>query len=245
MKYLKYIAIILIVFVLIFMGLFPQFIRCYFVAFDDFQEIKKGVFVEKSTNKKQQDSLINYIEKAQNRLKSFWGTHEGNAKIIFCKNSKTYQNYAKTTEGAGFSVGTPLGSWIILNQEGLNVDVLAHEMCHDELMTKLGWWTTKREIPTWFDEGLALMLDYRFVATQDSIQRYIDYRTELNYISPMPIPLNELNNQKDFFGQSEGFTKIAYFTSAVAISRKISLKGRKEVFNIIKKTKKEGKFPNL
>lgn len=242
MKFLKYTFFIIFVLVLLFAWLFPQFLRCFFVEYDSFQEIKPNVFVEEKTTKKQQDSLIKYIESAENRLKNFWGSKNGRAKIIFCTNPETYQKYAKTTEGAGFSIGTPLGSWIILNQDGLNVDVIAHEMCHDELMTNLGWWKTKQEIPTWFDEGLALMLDYRFVSSQDSIQRYIDYRTELSYLSPVPIPLNELNTQKDFFGQGELYTKIAYFTSAVEVSRRISQKGKKEIFRIINKTEKEGKF---
>lgn len=242
MKFLKYFFYTVIALALLFAWLFPQFLRCFFVEYDNFQEIKPNIFVEESTTKKQQESLVEYVESAKKRLKIFWGSKKGQARIIFCKNSNTYQKYAKTTEGAGFSIGTPLGSWIILNQEGLNVDVIAHEMCHDELMTKLGWWKTKQEIPTWFDEGLALMLDYRFVSTQDSIQRYIDYRTELRYLSPIPIPLNELNTQKDFFGQGELFTKIAYFTSAVEVSRRISLKGKKEIFRIINKTEKDGKF---
>lgn len=242
MKVLRPAIFIIITSVLLFAWLFPQFLRCFFVEYDSFQEIKPNIFVEEKTTKKQQDSLLKYVESAEKRLKTFWGSKNGHAKIIFCKNPTTYQKYAKTTEGAGFSIGTPLGSWIILNQDGLNIDVIAHEMCHDELMTKLGWWKTKTEIPTWFDEGLALMLDYRFVSTQDSIQRYIDYRTELSYLSPVPIPLNELNTQKDFFGQGELYTKIAYFTSAVEVSRKISQKGKKEIFRIVKKTEKGGKF---
>jgi hypothetical protein len=209
---------------------------------DDFQEIKTNIFVEKSISKQQQDSLIHYVINADSRIKDFWGKREGKAKIIFCKNAETYKKYAKTTEGAGFSIGTPLGSWIILNKDGLNIDVIAHEMCHDELMTRLGWWRTKKEIPTWFDEGLALMLDYRFVSSQDSIQRYIDYRSELSYLTSKPIPLEEIVTQKGFFGKSELFTKIAYFTSAVEVSRKISLKGKQEIFRTIEKTKKEGKF---
>lgn len=242
MKFQKYFFFVIFILFLLFAWLFPQFLRCFFVEYDNFQEIKPNIFIENKAPKKQQDSLLKYIENAEKRLNSFWGSKNGRAKIIFCKNATTYQKYAKTTEGAGFSIGTPLGSWIILNQDGLNVDVIAHEMCHDELMTKLGWWKTKKEIPTWFDEGLALMLDYRFVSSQDSIQRYIDYRTELSYISPVPIPLNELNTQKDFFGQGELLTKIAYFTAAVEVSRKISVKGKKEIFRIIDKTEKDGKF---
>ena len=242
MKFLKYFFYALITLASLFVWVFPQFLRCFCVEYDNFLEIKPNIFVEEKTSKMQQDSLIKYVENAKMRLKTFWGSKNGQATIIFSKNAKTYQKYAKTTEGAGFSIVTPLGSWIILNQDGLNVDVIAHEMCHDELMTKLGWWKTKQEIPTWFDEGLALMLDYRFVSSQDSIQRYNDYRNEVSYLSAIPIPLNELNTQKDFFGRGERFTKIAYLTSAVEVSRKISMKGKKEIFRIINKTEKEGKF---
>ena len=242
MRYLKSTLLIILTIILIFTWLFPQFIRCFFVAYDNFEEIKPMSYAEKNLSKSQKDSLIINVVLAKKRIKNFWGKQDGQATIIFCKNAETYQRYAKTNEGAGFSIGTPLGSWIILNKDGQNIDVIAHEMCHNELMTKLGWWKTQKEIPTWFDEGLALMLDYRFVNAQDSIQRYIDYRAELSYLSPIPIPLRELKTQKDFFGESDAFTKIAYFTSAVTISKEISQKGKKEIFRIIDKTKKEGKF---
>lgn len=242
MKYFKSLLLTIIILVLIFTWLFPQFIRCFFVAYDNFEEIRPMIYTETSLSKSQKDLLIYNVALAKKRIQNFWKKQDGQAIIIFCKNAETYQKYAKTNEGAGFSIGTPLGSWIILNKDGQNVDVIAHEMCHDELMTKIGWWKTQKEIPTWFDEGLALMLDYRFVNTQDSIQRYIDYRAELSYLSPTPIPLNELKTQKDFFGESAAFTKIAYFTSAVAVSKKISQKGKKEIFRIIEKTEKEGKF---
>ncbi|AFK03658.1 hypothetical protein Emtol_2522 [Emticicia oligotrophica DSM 17448] len=242
MKIFRYIIISIGLFLVLFTWFFPQFFRCFFVEYDGFKEIRPHIFVESKTTKKQQDSLLRFVLQAEKRLVDFWGRKDGEAKILFCNTPQTYQKYAKTTEGAGFSIGTPLGSWIILNKDGLNTDVIAHEMCHDELMTRLGWWKTKQEIPTWFDEGLALMLDYRFVSSQDSIQRYIDYRTELSYLSPVPIPLNKLNTQKDFFGQGELYTKIAYFTSAVEVSRKISMKGKKEIFRIMNKTEKDGKF---
>lgn len=242
MKYFKYCVLLIIGILLIFTWTFPQFFRCLFVAYDDFDEIKPMIFVEKTIPKKQKDTLLKDIALAKKRIISFWGKQEGIAKIIFCKNAETYKKYCQSSEGAGCSIGTPMGSWIILNTDGLNTDVIAHEMCHDELMTRLGWWKTKKEIPTWFDEGLALMLDQRFVASQDSIQRYIDYRSELNYLSSRPIPLDELTTQKAFFGQNQLFTKIAYFSSAVEVSKKISVKGKKEVFITIEKIKKEGEF---
>ena len=242
MKSIKILSLAIVIISVIFIFTFPQFLRCYFVKLDGFQEMQPNVFVEKRISKKQQDSLKSYVKMAKKRINHFWGKQEGQAKVIFCKNIETYKKYCQSSEGAGCSIGTPLGSWIILNTDGLNIDVIAHEMCHDELMTKLGWWKTKKTIPTWFDEGLALMLDYRFVSSQDSIQRYIDYRAELNYLTPQAVSLDELKTQKQFFGQDQLFIKIAYFSSAAAISKKISIKGRKEIFSIIEKVKKEGEF---
>lgn len=242
MKIVRYLLTILIAILLAFIWVFPQFFSCLFVAYDDFDEVKEGIFIEKILSKKQSDSLLLNVLAAKKRVSGFWGKQFGVAKIICCKNATTYQKYCQSSEGAGCSIGTPLGSWIILNTDGLNTDVIAHEMCHNELMTRVGWWKTKQHIPTWFDEGLALMLDRRFVSSQDSIQRYIDYQAELRYLSPRPIPLTELTTQKAFFGQNELFTKIAYFSSAMAVSKKISIKGKREIIRIVEQTKNEGKF---
>ncbi|WP_332368176.1 hypothetical protein [Spirosoma telluris] len=45
-------------------------------------------------------------------------------------------------------------SYLILGPDGNNTDVIAHELCHDELFARLGWWRVKRQIPQWFNEGL-------------------------------------------------------------------------------------------
>ena len=49
---------------------------------------------------------------------------------------------------------------IRLSDEYLELDILAHEITHAELRTRLSAEAQKR-IPTWFDEGIALQNDYR------------------------------------------------------------------------------------
>lgn len=139
MKLYHKLLILGIVGILAFTWIFPPFFRCFFVKLDpNFQEIATNVFVENSFSMKKRISLLKNINLAQKRIYDFWGNQAGKASIIYCESSETYQKITKTNKGAGFSVGTPLGSWIILNQDGMNVDVIAHEMCHDELMTKIG-----------------------------------------------------------------------------------------------------------
>jgi hypothetical protein len=90
MKFLKYTFFTLFVLVLLFAWLFPQFLRCFFVEYDSFQEIKPNIFVEEKTSKMQQDSLLKYVESAEKRIESFWGCKNGQAKIIFCKKTIFY-----------------------------------------------------------------------------------------------------------------------------------------------------------
>ena len=50
--------------------------------------------------------------------------------------------------------------YICISDEYLELDILAHEITHAELHTRLSAEAQKR-IPTWFDEGIALQNDYR------------------------------------------------------------------------------------
>lgn len=242
MKFLKSIFIFILFGFFLFIAIFPQVLRCSFVKYDSFNALRPNVYVATTSSLQQQDSLKNYIKIAKKRIEDFWGTQQGEATIIFCDDLEKYRQYCRSSEGAGCTIGTPIGSWIVLNKDGLNADVIAHEMSHDELMTRLGWWKTKTKIPTWFDEGLALMLDYRFVATQDSAQRYKAYASELFFFSKKALPLQRLNTEKEFFGQGELHTKLAYFTSASVISKKIAFRGKQAIFHTIERVKQDNVF---
>ncbi len=242
MKFLKSLFIILVFCFLLFISVFPQVLRCSFVRYDDFIMLQPNVYAAATSTLKQQDSLKKYIKIAKKRVGDFWGRQKGEATIIFCDNAKEYQKYCRTSEGAGCTIGTPVGSWIVLNKDGLNPDVIAHEMSHDELMTRLGWWKTRTKIPTWFDEGVALMLDYRFVDARDSVQRYKAYRDELFFLSKKSPTLEELSTEKEFFGQGEFYTKLAYYTSAAVVSRKIAYGGKHSIHYTIERVKQSGIF---
>jgi hypothetical protein len=242
MKFIKPILFFLLVVFVLFTAVFPQVLRCSVVAYDDFQPLQPRVYVSGSSTLKQRDALLKYISIAKKRVNDFWGNRQGHATIIFCNDPQQYMKYCRTAEGAGCTIGTPVGSWIVLNKDGLNADVIAHEMSHDELMTRLGWWKTRTTIPTWFDEGVALMLDNRFVSTTDSALRYKSYRAELGFLSPVPLALDNLSTEKEFFGQGNLHTKLAYLTAARAVSGKIAYGGRKAIMHTVEKVKQYNQF---
>jgi len=217
----------------------PQLLRCLWAPYDaDLQQISSGVFVSKDTPPHHRAYLKRAYQQARNRVASFWGGQtQSKALLIYCPSPEQYAAYCQGGEGAGCSLGTPWGdAWIVVNPHGRNVDVLAHELCHDELYTRLGWLRAQRQVPQWFNEGLALMLDGRFTQARDSLQRYVDYRDEWEYLTrgqQIVFELDDLASMRDFFGGSAGHVRLAYATAGMEVARWLALVGRRGIPQLV------------
>ncbi|WP_247232951.1 hypothetical protein [Telluribacter sp. SYSU D00476] len=209
--------------------IYPHVFHCQTVRYSDFEKVNNKLYVSPDITQPQRRQMFQTIQRAQTRVARFWGAARGEATFILCSSPAQYEKYCHSNEGAGCSLGTPWGdSYIILNPFGLNEDVVSHEMCHDELFTRLGWWTTTTEVPQWFNEGLALMLDRRFVNSTDSIQRYLDYMDEWLYLTNGAqefLELEEISTMRGFFGGNQRHVMLAYMTAGMEVSRWMALVG--------------------
>jgi hypothetical protein len=202
--------------------LFPSLWFCKTVAFSSLKPIDSRVYVSPYLNDKDYALLSRVIFRSERRVSHFFKGKESNPTIIVCTTQKEYSKYCSGYEGAGCSVAAPWGeSFIILSREGLNVDVLSHEMSHAELVEKLGWWKTNWEIPQWFNEGLALMLDRRFVNVSTPEARYEGYhdRWMLEYSKyDSPDQLDQMISMRGFFNRGEGGVMYAYMSAGLEVS---------------------------
>ncbi len=204
----------------------PQLWRCEAIGQSDaFVRLRVGsavVFVSRDTPPVRQRQLWADIRLAQARIQSFWGQQRGQAVLIYCHSSTQYGRYCAGGEGAGCSLGMPWGhSFVVLGPDGGNPDVIAHELCHDELYARLGWWTLKRQVPQWFNEGLALLVDYRFTDPANLTQRYRDSRDEWRFrtMGQQTLPaLTELESAQQFFGGSAERAMLAYLVAGLTVS---------------------------
>ncbi len=64
-----------------------------------------------------------------------------------------------------------LPSIIVIGIKGPRRNVMAHEYSHAELAARAG--ARYALIPTWFDEGLAMQVDFRRAYTQRALKRYL------------------------------------------------------------------------
>lgn len=209
--------------------IYSHLFYCQTIAFSNFEEVNKKLYVSEGIDSLQRKNMFESIRRSRNRVTKFWGKPVGKATLILCSSPEEYQKYCHSSEGAGCSLGTPWGdSYIVLNPYGLNEDVISHEMCHDELFARLGWWKTTTQIPQWFNEGLALMLDRRFVAQTDSLQRYMSYRDEWMYLThgaQEVLELNQLESIRGFFGGNQRHVMLAYMTAGMEVSYWLMLTG--------------------
>ena len=101
------------------------------------------------------------IEQAKDRVRTFFGDVRFQDETIFI-----ISDDEKLTRKLGEDHGTVIfyfpseTYYICISDEYLELDILAHEITHAELHTRLSTEAQKR-IPTWFDEGIALQNDYR------------------------------------------------------------------------------------
>ncbi|MFC5409717.1 hypothetical protein ACFPMF_10390 [Larkinella bovis] len=232
MRWSVRLLLFLLILPLAFFAAFPQIVRCVFLEHTaGFQSIAPQVWVAKDTPDRQRVYLLFEINEARKRLELLWNKPiHSHATIVYCQTPEQYEQYCQDGEGAGCSLGTPWGdSWIIINPYGRNPDVLAHEMCHDELFTRLGWLKTQRQIPQWFNEGLALMIDQRFTTATDSLRRFEEFQDHWQQQSrgqQTVLDLSELASLRDFFAGDTDRVMLAYMTAGREVSRWLALVGR-------------------
>ena len=220
--------------------LFPSLWRCltiqYATAFTPELEGNRTIYISKDASARQRDVLLAHFAQANDRINQFWGKSGGRAVVIYCPTQDQYAQYCSGGEGAGCSLGMPWGqSFLVLGPDGNNADVMAHELCHDELFARLGWFTIKRQVPQWFNEGLALMVDYRFTtATNSDAVRFLEYDAQWNYrahgpagLAPQFVPeLSSLETTRDFFYGDYGRVMMAYLTAGREVSRWMATAGK-------------------
>lgn len=235
---LRYILPVLFLLPIGFLLLYPQLLRCIRIGQSAEFRLVTGageVYVSRSTTPRQQAELLGHVLTARNRIRRFWGNRQGQATLIYCPRQAEYERYCLGGEGAGCSLGTPWGaSYLVLGPEGNNADVMAHELCHDELFARLGWWRMKRQIPQWFNEGLALMVDYRFSNPTvwehpDSLgsnASFFDEDNMMPFASRPMVKLSDLETTRDFFGGDYGHVMLAYQTAANEVARWLAVVGR-------------------
>lgn len=134
-------------------------LACELAAPLGLDEIAPRVFVDPALPATERAKFLALLSTGQARVAAFYGSYDATPIIIAGTDLKrlaafTQNSYACTHYFVG-------GASVVFGPDGLNEDVVSHELAHAQIFSRLGWWRTLTALPTWFDEGLAMQFDAR------------------------------------------------------------------------------------
>jgi hypothetical protein len=148
--------------------LFPEQTNSILIDYSNFR--KDGRFYYNGdTEKSKVDTLKSLVELASLRVAYFWGQKMCNPKYIYCDTDYDFKKF-----GSSFKVPAlthvKCGSYIVISNQGVDLDIIAHEISHAEFYKRIGFYNWSFKIPRWFDEGLAMQNDYRSYFSEDTLK---------------------------------------------------------------------------
>ena len=125
-----------------------------------FSEIADNVYINTEYSG-DMEKTVGLIDAAKERVKEFFGDLRclDETVIIICDDDRLLSKLGGDHDTKNLCFPAEK-HYISVSDEYLSVDVLAHELTHAELHTRLSV-SAQKKMPTWFDEGIALQNDYR------------------------------------------------------------------------------------
>lgn len=142
-------------------------LACELLPMLNYQQTDNGVFLAPDISRGQAERIRGLINLAEKRIDLVYGAPASKPRILVTSNSQLAAKWGANETASMHR--TPWRSCIVIGPEGQNIDVIAHEWLHAEIQQRVGFIRFLREIPVWFDEGVALTLDYRAPFLLDNI----------------------------------------------------------------------------
>ena len=156
-----------------------------------FEEIDDNIYINRSFSGSIEEA-IGRIDSAKERVKDFFGDLccLEDTVIIICDDDLLLSRLGgdHDTKTCYFPAKK---HYISVSDEYFNVDILAHELTHAELHTRLSE-SAQKKIPTWFDEGIALQNDYR---EQYSFETWIEQTDNGSHT----VALEDMDEASEFY----------------------------------------------
>lgn len=151
----------------------------------DMELIAPRVYVDPKMAEEQRLALSQAIIHARQRIRLYYGNVAADPEIFACATEQCFRQLGGVSARAK-AYGT---SKLLLSPRGLTVPMIAHEWSHAEFSTRVGGYFAAKDVPRWFDEGLAVLVSNEPTHSEEIWQAM----TVAGIVTP---PLNELESRE-------------------------------------------------
>jgi hypothetical protein len=138
----------------------PQAAACALINYRRLDAVAPGIFASSDVSSDQRLDFVRLHTAAKLRIADMFGAARASPVIVIGSTEALRDLFPGSSPYAN-TIYVPFRSCIIVGPNGHGVDILAHEELHAEIHHRVGHWQRLTQIPTWFDEGLAMQVDDR------------------------------------------------------------------------------------
>ena len=131
---------------------------CILVGAAELHKLSDGSLTD-STSEVDQQSYIQLIRDARTRIEGTFGAIESKPILVFFSRPEGFGPFSLNAHGSVQFIGSR--ACVMIGPKGQSVDVIAHELMHAEIHHRVGYLKRFLQLPTWFDEGVAMQVDCR------------------------------------------------------------------------------------
>lgn len=96
---------------------------------------------------------------AKGRIREVFGEPQSKPIVLFFDDSARLGPFRLNEYGSTQFLGSR--TCVLIGPKGQNIDIISHELMHAETADRIGFLAKFTDLPTWFDEGLAMQVDFR------------------------------------------------------------------------------------
>lgn len=138
---------------------YAHIIRLILIDYSSFHEISDNIYLSDTLPASAKLEVETLLAKARDRITAHYGKPYATPVIVIPGNEEERRRYG-LNDFPGTLLFAPWRSYLLL-QHPLDINVVAHELVHAEIVHRVGYLKRQSDIPTWFDEGSAMQVDYR------------------------------------------------------------------------------------
>lgn len=203
---------------------------CLLVGVAELHSLPDGSLTD-SDSEAEQQRYVQLTRDARTRIESTFGAAEAKPILVFFSSPDGFGPFRLNAFGSTQFIGSR--ACVMVGPKGQNIDVIAHELVHAEIHHRVGYMKRFLQVPTWFDEGVAMQVDYRpryALAPQDA---------------PNAGAVRELTTFSSFFKGDENMVVHHYASAKQVVAAWLSKVGTASLYSRLQRMKNGESFAEI